>query len=947
MADKIKLLELDIDVEAIIAKSAQLKATLDGLRAQQDALKKSGDTNSETYVKLSAQINKISSDYSLNQKQLANLTQVNGDYLTVQQKVALALDKEATGITEAREQNASLLKIRNQLNLSKEDEAKLAAAINQKLDENTKFIKSNVSQNEQRIMGIGDYKNAILEATKESSSFGEKTNQLKAIHESLKVTYEASKEKLKEGVSTIKEFTAGTEGMSTAQKAGAIATNLGSGALQLFKVALASTGIGLLIIAVAALIGYFTETQEGIDKLNGVLQPLKAIFGAIIGVLETLGGKLVDTFTNPKKAMTDLVEFVEQNLINRFKAFGVILDGIVNLDFKKVVNGALQAGTGVENLTDKVSSGAKEAGKFLDENARKGAEIARLTKEAEEAQLDYNKAQLAVKDAINDQLLISKDTSRSFKERAAAAEEIISITEKNAKQEQAILNLKLQQLQIEHSLKGEKNLTIEDKQKELDLLTQIHDSEEKGKETRIEQSKVLSGLKKEERQQAEDNAKKEQELRQSVLDSAAKSAKLELDIYLSLQGNKKKSIEEELLLAEHTFQSKIEIAKKEYEASKKTTEDKLQLQLDENNATQELLKKQSDIVVSNSEHELKLFLDANKSKLDANKFLTEELVNQELDRINRVSEAEAESATNKLVAGAINEQEYQDAIKVIDDKADAEKKKTEELYALEKTKQIETDLENQNAIANSELGLKLNQLEKKRIQEIKEAEKTGADVNLINKKYEILKNKTEQESEAAHLAIVGQSFTQIGSLFNEQTAAAKIFGIAGATINTYAAIAGQLAAFSSIPIPGYAIAQAIATGAVGFAQVAKIAGLKLATGGIDIDGPGSGTSDSIPAMLSKGESVITAEKTAMFKPLLEAIHNDTGISYDNKGNAYPTSVINTFQSQASQTNTGIDYDLLAVKISQANASIPNPILELKDFHIQNNKYQKSIDYANH
>ena len=48
-----------------------------------------------------------------------------------------------------------------------------------------------------------------------------------------------------------------------------------------------------------------------------------------------------------------------------------------------------------------------------------------------------------------------------------------------------------------------------------------------------------------------------------------------------------------------------------------------------------------------------------------------------------------------------------------------------------------------------------------------------------------------------------------------------------------------------------------------------------ATGGL-INGPGSGTSDSIPARLSNGETVINANSTAMFLPLLSAMNSMGG-----------------------------------------------------------------------
>lgn len=48
----------------------------------------------------------------------------------------------------------------------------------------------------------------------------------------------------------------------------------------------------------------------------------------------------------------------------------------------------------------------------------------------------------------------------------------------------------------------------------------------------------------------------------------------------------------------------------------------------------------------------------------------------------------------------------------------------------------------------------------------------------------------------------------------------------------------------------------------------------FAGGKIDIQGPGTAVSDSIVAQLSKGESVITAAATQMFKPLLELMNTD-------------------------------------------------------------------------
>lgn len=61
-----------------------------------------------------------------------------------------------------------------------------------------------------------------------------------------------------------------------------------------------------------------------------------------------------------------------------------------------------------------------------------------------------------------------------------------------------------------------------------------------------------------------------------------------------------------------------------------------------------------------------------------------------------------------------------------------------------------------------------------------------------------------------------------------------------------------------------------------FSMIGGLFGIKAATGGY-VQGPGTGTSDSVPAMLSNGEFVVNAEATRAFLPLLHAINR--GQSY--------------------------------------------------------------------
>lgn len=87
--------------------------------------------------------------------------------------------------------------------------------------------------------------------------------------------------------------------------------------------------------------------------------------------------------------------------------------------------------------------------------------------------------------------------------------------------------------------------------------------------------------------------------------------------------------------------------------------------------------------------------------------------------------------------------------------------------------------------------------------------------------------KREEEAKTASLLGYAGALSRISGLINQETAEGKALAVASSLINTYASIVGQLRAFAKVPIPGYAIAQAIATGAVGFANVKKILSVKI------------------------------------------------------------------------------------------------------------------------
>jgi hypothetical protein len=108
----------------------------------------------------------------------------------------------------------------------------------------------------------------------------------------------------------------------------------------------------------------------------------------------------------------------------------------------------------------------------------------------------------------------------------------------------------------------------------------------------------------------------------------------------------------------------------------------------------------------------------------------------------------------------------------------------------------------------------------------------------------------EKDAKAALLNAYSQILSTASDLAGKDTAMGKALAVASATISTYSAIAGQLAVHSkpgAPPIPGYAIAQAIATGVAGFAAVKNILSVKVPGGGGAGGGGGSMPTMNLPS----------------------------------------------------------------------------------------------------
>lgn len=117
---------------------------------------------------------------------------------------------------------------------------------------------------------------------------------------------------------------------------------------------------------------------------------------------------------------------------------------------------------------------------------------------------------------------------------------------------------------------------------------------------------------------------------------------------------------------------------------------------------------------------------------------------------------------------------------------------------------------------------------------------------------------------------------KLGEEDKEIAKMAKIVALAQIAIDTGVAISNTVREASKIMYPANIpiIAGGIATVMANIAAaITSVKSAKFARGAVNIGGAGTATSDSIPARISRGESVMNAKATKMFEPILIAMNN--------------------------------------------------------------------------
>lgn len=911
--ERINIAQVDIDVEALINKSAEVRQRImevsDQMKALKDALNKGGISVQE-YTRQMALLQNVQRENQREQRAYDNLI---SSHIAVQHQTMQANNTLTGSIRELGTALAQNRRIYEDFTQAQRESAEGKALLE------TIHAQDEAYRELQRSIGVtqvdvGNYRQAILDALGDNQAFGTSMNGIVNSFNNVRMNVIALSTPFVNFVQTGRLAPA-------ALNATAAATGNVSTGMKVLRGAIIATGIGALVVVLGSLIAYFTSTQEGIDKVNKVLTPLKVVFQTLIGVVQNFGKYLLEAITHPKQMLIDLLDFLKGQFMNRlngmidvFKGIGKIITGDIKEGIKQVGEAAAQTVTGVENVVGKVKDAGKAMSDTIDEAVKRGQRIEEINQKLSSSEADFIQQTAELKQLFKEQNMIAEDTTKTFAEREEAAKKSIEIQKQINKLaedrnglEQELLNLKFASNDTSDADRAELA------RKKAELAEQAA--------ARIEaittQNNKVNTIRKAANDQAAAQAKEAADKARSHLEEQLKWQKEAVEDYVKTNSAVAQSLQERLAIEEKGMQYRLALLDKEKANGliKKNEYEKQKREIEE-----AYLKTRVELSIEAVKKEAEQYEAQNKTKIESETRLTAELIVQEQARQEAIyqKKVEALEKEKQLKQEAHDwdykaEEEYQSQLRTLQEEHDTQKRELKK-QADEQDKEqrkLNADLDFQERIARleseetGEYEIRYAQLENENalaIQKADEQHQAGQlsdeqyqrNLELIRKNYAKKKMAIDKSVEDAKLQAFQSVFGQIKGLVGEQTALGKAAAIAETTINTYMAAQKAYSAMAAIPVVGPALGAVAAAAAVasGLMNVAKISstdvkyekggllkGKSHSEGGIPFTVAGRGGFEA-----EGGEYIVNKRATAMYFPVLEAINRSVG--YGNYNPVY-------------------------------------------------------------
>lgn len=873
MADKVeKILDIKVNYNEAVKAIAEYQTKIDAARDAEKNLKKQlkdGEISRQQYNEEMAASKIAIADYN--------------DAIRIINKTV------QNQIKQEKEQEGSLRSLRAQLsNLTAEYDALSEAErkgargeeLKRSINEVTDALKGAEEETQRYYRNVGNYKEAIIEAANANIPFVEQINQM--------VT---SVTGLKDYLSGVKEemvaVTSGTSGLTKV--------------LKLLKVALVSTGIGALVVALGSLVSWFTKTQKGIETANKIMGAFGATLNVIIDRVSKLGSALVNLFTgNFKQSGEDakaVFSGIGKEIADETKQAWKLAEVLNEIDKKEVMLSMSRAANRAE--IEKLKKAADDQTLSTQERIKAAEKAAEIEKKDLNVQTQLAEARLANTLGFTKMTGEVRKLMEQIKAGDVTADEVIG---------------KL----------GLSDSTIEDLRNFRDQFNELQELMEDSYGRQTEQQNTLNSIRQEGVDKAKEAKQKELEAVRAAEDAMLalvkdkrEQARKEIELTYSRQiedlRTRLKTETDLTVKARQAINDQIKALEQQKAAElQKLSEEELQKEID--NRTK-LISLQLEAVREGSEQEYQLRMQQLLAQRDAelaDKELTEQMKLAIVDKYDKqmddlilqreqeISEKQQEAVRLRMENEIMQLQQYgASELEILQEQAS---QKLELLNSIQQQEgESEEEFLNRKLQAN---------------QEYIDAKKAIADkeVEIEQVKFQAIETITSGLSSA---------FETLGE--NNKTFAilSKTLALAEIAINTGKALAAGIAQAQSVPFPANlaAIATTVATILSNIAVATKtVKSAKFATGGL-VTGPGTGTSDSIPAQLSNGESVMTARATSMFAPLLS--------SFNQMGGGVPINVTQT-SSQA------LGEDMLARAVAKGVQSM-RPVVSVEEITSVSNR----------
>ena len=864
MADKVeKILDIKVNYNEAIKAIAEYQTKIDKAREAEAKLKeqlKAGDIKRQQY----------------NEEMAASKAYIND----CNDSIRVITKTMQNQLRQEKAQENSLVSLRAKLsNLTaeydalSEEERKGAGGteLKNKINEVTDALKGAEEETQRYYRNVGNYKEAIMEAANANIPFVQQINVM--------VT----------SLGGVRNY---LSGVKTEMLTVSTTTTGWIKVLKLLKVALLGTGIGVLIVALGSLVSWFTKTQKGVEAANKIMGALGATVNVLTDRAGKLGSALVNLFTgNFKQAGNDAKSIfagIGDEIVNETKQAWKLAEVLNEIDKREVMLSMSRASNRAE--IEKLKKAADDQTLSTQERIKAAEKAAAMEKEDLKTQTDLAKARIANMLGYTKVTKEALKTIEDMQKGAITADEAIGKI-------------------------GMSESTIDDLRKLSEEVNRLSELEESSYTRQTEQQNTLNSI----RQEGADKAK---EAKQTELEAVRAAEDAMLALVKDRREQARKEIElnysrqtEDLQISLKQEENLTAKAREAINAKIKALEQQKSMEL--SRLSDEELKKelenrlkmislQLESVKEGSEQEYQLKIQQLQAQYEAELSSTEQTGKMKL-----AIKTKYNTQMDELIAAheqdIINKQ--QEAMRIRFETEIAQAYDNEEEILRIRTEQKKAELDSLQQMEGESIeAFNLRKLEAQNAYLESKKELSDKETEIEQAKYEAMEQVTN--------GLVALT-EQIGESDRGFAMASKMLALAEIAINSGKAIAKMVSAESGKGILGIAtMASGIATILSNIANAVKIVkSAKFAEGGL-VTGPGTGTSDSIPAQLSNGESVITAKATSMFAPILS--------SFNMMGGGVPINVTAT-------NNQTLGEDMLARAVAKGMMMAPAPVVSVEEF----------------